>query len=56
MQKSPLRFEREKIMDNLKKVIALIQRFMEKKWFGKLEISLEAGNIVNVKVTENIKL
>jgi hypothetical protein len=43
-------------MESLKKVIVLIQRFIEKKWFGKIEISLESGNIVNVKVTENIKL
>lgn len=43
-------------MENLKKVIALIQRFIEKEWWGKLEISLEKGSIVNVKVTENIKL
>jgi hypothetical protein len=45
-----------KVMDVLKKLIALIQKFIEKKWYGKLEVSIEAGNIVNVKVTENIKL
>jgi len=44
------------MMDNLKKLIALVQKFMEKKWFGKIEISMEAGNIVNLKVIENIKL
>ncbi len=43
-------------MDNLKKLIVLIQRYIEKKWFGKIEISIESGNIVNLKVTENIKL
>jgi hypothetical protein len=43
-------------MDALKKLIAIIQKFIEKKWYGKLEVSIEAGNIVNVKVTENIKL
>jgi len=43
-------------MDSLKKLIFLLQRYIEKKWFGKVEISMENGNIVNVKVTENIKL
>jgi hypothetical protein len=43
-------------MDSLKKLIAIIQRFIEKEWWGKLEISIEKGAIVNLKVTENIKL
>ncbi len=43
-------------MDNLKKIIALIQRYIEKEWWGKVEISIEKGQIVNLKVTENIKL
>jgi hypothetical protein len=43
-------------MESLKKAIAIIQRLIEKKWFGKITLSLESGNIVNVKVTENIKL
>jgi len=42
-------------MDKLKRLIALIQHYMKKEWFGKLEISIEKGNIVNLKVTENIK-
>jgi len=44
------------MMEPLKKLIFLLQRYIEKKWFGKIEISVESGNIVNVKVTENIKL
>jgi len=49
-------------MDALKKLIFLLQRYVEwkkdhaKGWFGKVEISYEDSNIVNVKVTENIKL
>lgn len=43
-------------MESLKRLFNIIERFIEKKWFGKIEISIESGNIVNVKVTENIKL
>jgi hypothetical protein len=45
-------------MDNLNKLIGLIRKLMEreKPWFGKIEVSLESGQIVNIKVTENIKL
>jgi len=43
-------------MEALKKLIALLQHYIGKKWFGKIEISMESGNIVNLKVTENIKL
>jgi hypothetical protein len=43
-------------MEKLNKIIMLLQRYMEKGWFGKVEISFEKGNIVNLKVTENIKL
>jgi hypothetical protein len=43
-------------MDKLKKIFALIEKYMEKRFFGKIEISLESGNLVNLKVTENIKL
>jgi len=46
-------------MDNLTKVIGLIQALLarEKPWWGKIEISIEGkGGIVNLKVTENIKL
>ncbi len=49
-------------MDNLKKLIAILQRFLGWKethktgWYGTILISIEDSNIVNVKVTENIKL
>jgi len=43
-------------LEALKKLIFLLQRYVEKNWYGKIEISMEAGNIVNLKVTENIKL
>jgi hypothetical protein len=43
-------------MDALKKLIFLLQRYVEKNWYGQVVISFEAGNIVNLKVTENIKL
>lgn len=43
-------------MDALQKLVALIHAYITRKFFGKIEISLESGNIVNVKVTESIKL
>ena len=43
-------------VEKLNKIIILIQGYLAKRWFGKIEISIEAGNIVNMKVTENIKL
>ena len=45
-------------MDSLDKLIGLIKKLLEreKPWYGKIEISIENGKIVNLKVTENIKL
>jgi len=49
-------------MENLKKLIALFRQFIEWKqthktgWYGTILTSIEDSNIVNVKVTENIKL
>jgi len=49
-------------METLQKLIFLLKRYADwktdhaKGWFGKVEISYEDSNIVNVKVTENIKL
>jgi hypothetical protein len=43
-------------MDILQKLIALLQSYISRKFFGKIEISFEAGNIVNVKVMESLKL
>lgn len=43
-------------MAKLQKLILLLTEYLKKGWYGKIEISIEAGNIVNLKVTENIKL
>lgn len=40
----------------LEKLFILLRNTVEKNRYGKVEISFEAGNIVNVKVVENIKL
>ncbi len=40
----------------LNKLMDLIKELIDKKFYGKLEISIEAGNIVNIKKTESIKL
>ena len=44
-------------MDKLAKLFVLLKKLIGNPLsFNKIEISIEAGNIVNVKVTENIKL
>ncbi len=43
-------------MDKLKKLMAILKAYMDRAFYGKIEVSLEAGTIVNLKVTENIKL
>ena len=43
-------------MEKLQKLIILLTEYLKKKWYGKITISVEAGNIVNLKVEENIKL
>jgi hypothetical protein len=43
-------------MEKLQRLILLLQGYITKKWFGQIVISFENGNIVNLKVTENIKL
>ena len=40
----------------LKKLVDLIQGLIDKKFYGKLTISFEAGNIVNIKKEESIKI
>jgi hypothetical protein len=42
-------------MEKLQRLILLLQSYVSKKWFGQVVISFESGNIVNVKVTENMK-
>ncbi len=44
------------MMEALKKLIFLLQRYVDKKFYGQVVVSFEAGNIVNLKVTEKIKL
>ena len=43
-------------MESLKRVFNMIEKFLGKPWFGKVEISIENGKIVNVRIAENIKL
>ena len=44
-------------MDKLEKLLLLLKKLIgNPKAFFKIEISIESGNIVNVKITENIKL
>ena len=34
----------------------LIKDLIDRKWYGKIEISFESGNVVNIKKVESIKL
>ena len=43
-------------MEKLQRLIMMLTSYVTKKWFGQVVISFESGNIVNIKVTENIKL
>lgn len=43
-------------MEKLQRLILMLQSYVTKKWFGQIVISFENGVIVNLKVTENIKL
>lgn len=45
----------EKKIDKLDKLIIMLKHYIAKEWYGKVEVSIEAGNIVNLKITENIK-
>jgi hypothetical protein len=38
------------------KLITIIKELIDKRFYGKIEIAFEAGNIVNVKKTESIKV
>ncbi len=40
----------------LNKLVDLIKELIDKKFYGSIEIKMEAGNIVLVKKTESIKL
>lgn len=42
-------------METLNKIIAMINEYINKKRFGKIEISFESGKIVNIKIMESIK-
>ena len=43
-------------MDKLKKLFEIMKAYASRGWYGKIEIGFENGSIVNVKVTESIKL
>ena len=40
----------------LNKLIDLIKDLIDKKFYGNIQVNFEAGNIVNIKKTESIKL
>ncbi len=43
-------------MDKINRLVVILKTLMAKGFYGKIEVSLEGGTIVNLKVTENIKL
>jgi hypothetical protein len=43
-------------VDKINRLVVILKTLMGKAFYGKIEISLEAGTIVNLKVTENIKI
>jgi hypothetical protein len=43
-------------MEKFKRLMAIIKAYMDRGFYGKITVSLEAGNIVNLKVEESIKL
>jgi len=45
-----------KMLDTLKKLIALINVLIDNKFYGSLEIKFEAGKIIVCKKEESIKL
>lgn len=47
---------RDYLPENFKKVIDLLGNLLDNKFYGKLEIKFEAGNIVLCKKEENLKL
>ena len=40
----------------MEKLIKLIKELIENKWYGKIELTVEAGNIVLIRKTETLKL
>ena len=40
----------------LQKLVDMLKELMEDKFYGKVELSFEAGKVVNIKKTESIKL
>lgn len=40
----------------MKNLVKLIERLIKIKWYGKIEISMEHGNIILIRKTETIKL
>jgi len=43
-------------MDKLKRLIAILQKLMEKEFFGHVNISFEKGVMMVIHVDETIKL
>lgn len=43
-------------LEHAKKIHDMILKLLEKRVWGKVEISLEAGKIVNIKETRNKKI
>ncbi len=40
----------------MEKLVRLIRELIDSKWYGSLEIKMEAGHIVIIKKIESIKL
>ena len=43
-------------MDKLTKLITIIKGLVSRKFFGKVIISFESGNVVNLNISESFKL
>lgn len=41
-------------MDKIDKLVSLLKKLFNAKFFGKVVISVESGKIVNVNVAENL--
>lgn len=42
-------------MDKLEKLVLLLTKLIKDNWYGKIEISIENGVIVNIKKNESIR-
>ena len=39
----------------MEKLIALLRELIDRRFYGKVEVTLENGKVVNIKKTESIK-